>query len=88
MSYNNYPEFENNRIKGVVYSFDGAAGVIITNTNEYVFRKDDLVSTDINKGDAVEFLSNKIPYGDETLYVAREVTNQKDIDQTKKTRNG
>ena len=83
MNYNN-PEYENKKIKGVVYSFDGSAGVIVTNSGEYVFSKKDLVSTHLDKGDMVEFTSNIIPFGDEKLYVAREVTNQNDIDQSKK----
>lgn len=55
---------------GKVFSFDGEAGIIITEKNYYHFDKKDFQDKDIKQGDLVEFVSNTFKIGDEKELIA------------------
>ena len=67
-NFNNYSREQ----FGKIFSFDGEAGIIVTENNEYpfsikdVYNKDDLV-----KGDIVTFRVNHLPFGNEVIDVAK-----------------
>lgn len=60
----------NNKIIGRIYSFDGEAGIIVTDNGYYHFSKKDLMDKDLSKGSLVEFVSNTLIVGDEKELVA------------------
>lgn len=63
-------EKQSNYLVGKVYSFDGEAGIIITENNYYHFDKKDFQDKDIKQGDLVEFVSNTFRIADEKELIA------------------
>jgi hypothetical protein len=63
---------ENNykKLIGRVYSFDGEAGMIVSNTGNYYFNKKDLLDNKIKEGSTVEFVANTNIFGNNKDLVA------------------
>ena len=59
---------------GKVKDYDGFAGTIITETEDFVFNKKDIETLDedsLQNGDVVTFSENTVVFGDEKVKVAR-----------------
>ena len=70
-----YYSYNDGKLVGKIYSFDGEIGTVITPQGEYQFTYNDLYNKelDIKKGTMVEFYSNTIPFGDDKYLMAKEV---------------
>lgn len=55
---------------GKVYNFNGEIGSIITDNNNYQFKKSDTFGL-INNGDLVEFIPNTVIFGSEVILIAK-----------------
>ncbi len=59
---------------GKIKDYDGFAGTIITEQQDYIFNKNDVEELDddsIQDGDLVTFAENTVTFGDEQIKVAR-----------------
>jgi len=59
---------------GKIKDYDGFAGTIITEQQDYIFNKNDveeLNDENIQDGDLVTFAENTVTFGDEQIKVAR-----------------
>ena len=72
---------------GCVYSFDGEAGIIVSDSTIYNFNKKDLLDKDIEKGNFVEFVSNTNIFGNEKDLVALCINKYDNIDLSKYSSN-
>ena len=76
---------ENNykKLIGRVYSFDGEAGMIVSDTGNYYFNKKDLLDSKINEGSIVEFIGNTNVFGNDKDLIALYIDNIKYYDDNK-----
>ncbi len=76
--YNNF----NKEQFGKIYDYDGEAGIIVTDNEEYNFSKKDIVGDyDLTKGDIVTFRINHLPFGNEVIYLAKFIKREENIRQ-------
>ncbi len=76
--FNNFKVYSNEQL-GKVFSFDGEAGIIVSQYGEYPFSKQDIKDGSVlTKGDIVAFRVNHLPFPDETIQVAKFIKKEKE----------
>ncbi len=67
-------EYYNNKKIGKIYEYDGEAGRIITQDDEFMFNKKELLTNSSpNNEEIVRFYASTVPFGSEIFNFAREV---------------
>ena len=81
---NGSPVKNNAKIVGTIIAYNGSSGIITHNNEKYYFSNKDLYSKYLEVGDTVEFYKNKLPFGDETILMARYIENTNKIEDNNK----